>query len=58
MKKTINYGSFNFVRIVGVKKEITFKTLSLSPIIIVPMNANSNTFNDLNIGVGYHSNVI
>lgn len=36
---SINYGSFDYVRIVGVKKDITDKTLTIPTNIIVPMNA-------------------
>ena len=36
---SINYGSFDFMRIVGVKKDITDKTLTIPTNIIVPMNA-------------------
>lgn len=39
MKKSINYGSFDFVRIVGVKKDIADKTLTIPTSIITPMNA-------------------
>ena len=35
----INYGSFDFVRIVGVKKDINDKTLTIPISIITPMNA-------------------
>ena len=35
----INYGSFDYVRIVGVKKDISDKTLTIPTNIIVPMNA-------------------
>ena len=38
-RKTINYGSFDYVRIVGVKKDISDKTLTIPTHIIVPMNA-------------------
>ena len=36
---SINYGSFDFVRIVGVKRDIADKTLTIPTSIITPMNA-------------------
>lgn len=36
---SINYGSFDYVRIVGVKKDIADKTLTIPTHIITPMNA-------------------
>ena len=35
----INYGSFDMVRVAGVKKDINDKTLTIPTHIIVPMNA-------------------
>ena len=48
----INYGSFDYVKIVGVKKDISDKTLTIPTHIIVPMNADLTT-----VEVGCNSNI-
>ena len=50
----INYGSFDFVRIVGVKKDINDKTLTIPISIITPMNADSTIPSGSDVMVTLH----
>lgn len=51
---SINYGSFDFVRIVGVKKDINDKTLTIPISIITPMNADSTIPSGSDVMVTLH----
>ena len=51
---SINYGSFDFVRIVGVKKDISDKTLTIPTNIIVPMNADLTNLSGSDVIVILH----